>query len=478
MLVVNPTYLLLTRLRPRRPWLGEAMVVLYLAFGVAVSVNAQRIGGGVDVFIIAVLMNAFAFRIGVLTWTVAAPLSLAALLAGLELTQPDPMVRQAALLNTIPLTMMAWVVARAQLSSFTREVLQRRQLEAQRDEIEQQRDQLGRLNDQLDRQLRDNIVDRSRELRRTLRDLSDVAEQRDLPRGTVIRDRFEVDGFLGKGEMGVVYRCRDRLLERFVALKILAFAHERTGLHRFLQEVEAMAGIHHPAIGRCLHVDVSESGRLFQVQEMVSGETLHHLQARVGTLDPSHGVQVGAVLASALAAAHSRGVIHRDVKPGNVILTTTEPGLKLVDFGISKLRVASPEGTATLPGLVMGTPGFMAPEQLTGTATVAEPVDIYGLGATLYLLVTGHRPSSAPSFSTITPEPLATVIEACLEREPRQRPTAEQVRELLEGAASRLGSVGLARRNELLAVPPETTNVTLSRAGLDEVGVREANGDA
>ncbi|MGZ3408080.1 MAG: serine/threonine-protein kinase, partial [Polyangia bacterium] len=176
--------------------------------------------------------------------------------------------------------------------------------------------------------------------------------------------RFVVEEIIGQGGMGSVWAGVDKSSGARVAIKVIQATSSRQldALRRFIREAGATATVNHPAVVRMLHVDVSDDGLLFQVQELVVGETLTR---RLGLpWPPGEAARLGAVLAEALAAAHAEGVVHRDVKPDNVMLTTTAPGLKLLDFGIAKLYDAVSLGRETThAGVILGTPAYMAPEQ-------------------------------------------------------------------------------------------------------------------
>jgi serine/threonine-protein kinase len=288
--------------------------------------------------------------------------------------------------------------------------------------------------------------------------------------------------------MGVVYRGHDRVTGRAVAVKVVhaGSANELDGLHRFLREAEALASLTHPAIVRSLHVDVSEDGRLFQVMELVEGETLESYLAHAGALRPGVASRLVGVLAGALAAAHAAGVIHRDVKPSNVMLTREAPGLKLLDFGIAKLRDAGVAGGRTAGG-ILGTPEFLAPEQVNAPASVSAPADVYALGLVLYLCLAGRMPfesatarnwlimhlAQAPKeISELVPglDPaLAETVMACLSKDPAARPSASVVAATLSTLAGgeevpSLEELGLPRSGRVIAAQggPTLVATTLS----------------
>ena len=263
-----------------------------------------------------------------------------------------------------------------------------------------------------------------------------LAWQKRLEPGDTV-GRFEILREIGRGGFGVVYEALDRELGRSVAFKTLRpirSGHELSA-DWILKEAEAVARLDHPAIVTLHDVGRCESGP-YLVEELLRGETLEQ-RLRAGPLPAHEAVAVGLELARGLAHAHGRGVLHRDLKPGNVFLT--EDGrVKLLDFGLAHLL-----GTRGLTGA--GTPAYMAPEQLRGEAVDAR-ADVFALGATLFEALAGKAPfgvregrsaaldqGAPPSLPEGTPAPLVAVVEKCLSREPAGRPANGQaaVEELL-----------------------------------------------
>ncbi len=264
---------------------------------------------------------------------------------------------------------------------------------------------------------------------------------------------FDVVERLGAGGMGVVYRARDRVLGRDVALKLVLPEHagDTTARQRFLREARAAAVLTHPGIAAVYEAGeaaADESGGpapLYIAEELVEGETLAE-RLRRGPLEFAEVLRLGAQMAEALGEAHARGVVHRDVKPSN-LMVTADGRLKVLDFGLARRHVWDAEPVAsqaetlsrTAPGVVVGTPAYMAPEQIAGEAVDAR-ADVYGAGAVLYELLAGRPPFTGASTAEVfrrslteTPRPiaelradvppaLAAVVTRALSRDPRERP--------------------------------------------------------
>lgn len=233
--------------------------------------------------------------------------------------------------------------------------------------------------------------------------------------------RYEIERPLGHGAMGVVDLARDTELGRHVALKRLAenLARDPDLRTRFLREGRIAARLSHANIVKVF--DVGElDGQPYIAMEHVDGESLAELLARGGRLPPNEVAKLGAQAARALAAAHASGLVHRDVKPHNLLLRR-DGLLKLGDFGIA----FGLEGTRlTMVGTVLGTEAYLAPEQARGEEVTAA-ADVYALGLVLVELLTGS-PDRSPSLAGV-PRPLAGAIHACLERDARRRPSAAEL---------------------------------------------------
>ena len=252
---------------------------------------------------------------------------------------------------------------------------------------------------------------------------------------------YEILAPLGAGGMGEVYRAKDARLNREVAVKVLAesLSGDPAAMARFEREAKAVAALNHPSILSIFDYGL-EGDLTYAVMELLEGETL---QKRLdqGPLPVSKAVEIAGRIAQGLAAAHEKGIIHRDLKPANVFLT--KGGLvKILDFGLARIQVPLEEAKTekgapggTVPGTVMGTVGYMAPEQVRGEA-VDMRTDLFTFGVVLYEMLAGKRPferSSAmdtlaailnedpPPLPPITPPALDRAVRHCLEKEPEAR---------------------------------------------------------
>jgi eukaryotic-like serine/threonine-protein kinase len=262
--------------------------------------------------------------------------------------------------------------------------------------------------------------------------------------GELVMERFRVLDRVGSGGMGTVYRAFDERLQRQVAVKEIAGADAG----RVLREAQAAARLNHPGIVTLYELG-SADGRALLVSELVEGATLAEL-AECGDLSDREVAEFGVDVCAALAHAHERGVIHRDIKPHNVIVRA-EDGVgrraKLMDFGIASLAGAP---ALTAPGEVVGTLAYMAPEQAEGEPA-GEPADVYSLALTLYELWVGTNPvargtpahtarqigeplPSLREYRPDLPEPLTTCIDACLHPVPERRPPLTELHQRLQAA--------------------------------------------
>jgi len=270
--------------------------------------------------------------------------------------------------------------------------------------------------------------------------------------GRVIAGRYRLEAPIGRGAMGVVWRARDQLLDRDVAIKEVQIAdtlteEERaTAFQRTLREAKTAARLNHPAVVTVYDV-AEDGGRPWIVMQLVHAQSLDQVLAASGPLSPRRAAEMARQLLSALSVAHAAGVMHRDVKPSNVLLGSDDRAV-LTDFGIATFA-DDPKLTQT--GMVMGSPGFTAPERIRGED--ASPAsDLWSLGATIYAAVEGHGPfdkrgGAITTMSAIINEEapeaptagaLGPVISALLRREPADRPDASAAARMITDVLPRL----------------------------------------
>ena len=268
--------------------------------------------------------------------------------------------------------------------------------------------------------------------------------------GHVLTGRYRLDDCLGAGGMSVVWRAHDEVLDRPVAVKVLAATHASTPaeVRRIRQEARSAARLWHPNVTSVYDYgeatgDLGE--RLpYVVMELLPGDTLSQRIAE-GPLSTTTALRICAEVAAALAEAHAHGVVHRDVKPSNVMLTPA--GAKVLDFGIAA-RAGQPDLEAD--GTVLGSPAYIAPERLDGEEVVPAS-DVFGLGVLMYQTLSGRlpwpaetptqmmaahvdeRPADLPPIDGVTAD-VRRVVESCLARDPEARPSAAAVFEVLTSA--------------------------------------------
>jgi serine/threonine-protein kinase len=216
-------------------------------------------------------------------------------------------------------------------------------------------------------------------------------------RATVLADRYVLRGELGRGGCAVVYEAHDTRLGRLVALKMVkSSARDVQAYARLAREARAGAAIHHPNVCGLSDAGYLPDGRPYLVMERLHGETLTSCLRRVGNLSSEHAIDLALQLLSGLEAAHSIGIVHRDVKPDNVFLVPRPNGtpiVKLLDFGMCR-RAATQSGddrTLTRAGQVVGTPEYMSPEQVSGKRSFDGRIDLYAVGVILYEVLSGQR---------------------------------------------------------------------------------------
>jgi serine/threonine-protein kinase len=303
-----------------------------------------------------------------------------------------------------------------------------------------------------------------------------VSEQRKR----VLADRYEIESVLGQGGMARVFKGTDRVLNRSVAVKVLSpqFANDDQFVARFRREAQAAAALNHPNI-----VSVYDTGSQgdvhYIVMEYVEGRTLKDIIQQEGPLLPERATEIGAAVAAALAAAHEGGLVHRDIKPGNIMITR-EGEVKVMDFGIARTSTGD---TLTQTASILGTASYLSPEQAQGEPVDARS-DIYSMGCVLYEMVTARAPFSGDSPVAIAykhvrenpvppsrinqdvPASVESVVMKCMAKNPANRyQSADELREDLErvhrGGAPRATPV-LADSTEMLTraqMAPDQTAV-------------------
>jgi serine/threonine-protein kinase len=302
------------------------------------------------------------------------------------------------------------------------------------------------------------------------------------PDTRVFANRYELGEEIGRGGMADVYLAHDRLLDRRVAVKVLSpqFASDPTNVERFRREAQAAAGLNHPHVV-AVYDWGEEDDTSFIVMEYVPGQTLSEVIQSYSPLAPVHAARIAAEIADALSFAHAHGVVHRDVKPGNVLITP-QGQVKVTDFGIARAESGEP---LTKTGAVLGTATYFSPEQAQGYQ-VDGRTDVYALGVVLYEMVTGRPPFTAESpvavaMKHVREEPTAPsrlvhdlapdlerIVLTALSKDigTRYQSAADVRSDLmrfgrgrpLEGAAATVAAAPVAAEAATIAVPPEGRN--------------------
>lgn len=269
-----------------------------------------------------------------------------------------------------------------------------------------------------------------------------------LAPGAILAERYEIIRRLGAGGMGAVYLARHQLMDRLCALKVLPPGQhrDREALQRFTREAQNASRIVHPQVCTVYDFGTTDEGVAYLAMEFLEGKTLGAILAEQKRLPLDRAIRLTRAIAAGLDAAHELGIVHRDLKPDNVMVLATKTGetVKLVDFGIAKALAQEPSSGVTAPGVVIGTPDYMAPEQFAGDP-VDPRADVYALGVMFYRMVTGTLPHQGESArDTLTrrlteppralalaapdsmfPEGLQAVVDRVLARRPAERyPTA------------------------------------------------------
>ncbi|PGH42576.1 serine/threonine protein kinase [Micromonospora sp. WMMA1996] len=310
-----------------------------------------------------------------------------------------------------------------------------------------------------------------------------------LQAGRLLARRYRLIDRIGAGGMSVIWRARDEVLDRVVAVKVLAPSLAADARFRDMvrEEARSAAQLDHPHVtavhdyGETVAPDGSITS--FVVMELLSGEELEH-RLTEGPLPWPTAVETGAQVAEALAAAHRLGIVHRDVTPANVMMTGN--GAKVLDFGIAT-RVGAPDEDED--GGTFGTPAYVAPERLDG-APAQPATDVYSLGVLLFETLTGQPPYAAETWEQLSaaladspaptldgvpglPRPVAEICLRCLDRDPRRRPTAHRVAAVLRDqllpadpqAATMLAPTMTLPALPALPAPPHATTATAATPG-------------
>ncbi|WP_406376040.1 serine/threonine-protein kinase [Streptomyces sp. NBC_00647] len=269
----------------------------------------------------------------------------------------------------------------------------------------------------------------------------DESQQREDEAQVLIAGRYRLHTTLGRGAMGEVWRAHDEMIGRSVAVKLLLSQDaDPTAAARFRLEAQTAGLLNHPHVVGVLDFGAYEN-RLFLVMELVEGDSLAHVLATAGTLPAEQVARIAAQAAAGLAAAHQQGIVHRDIKPGNLMLDA-QGSVKIGDFGIARF-LDDPAGGLTATGQIVGTSLYLAPERALGK-TAGPPSDMYSLGCVLYQLLTGRPPFQANSPVAVLHHHLDTAptpprelgadlppafenhLLGLLAKQPEDRPTAVQ----------------------------------------------------
>ncbi len=287
-----------------------------------------------------------------------------------------------------------------------------------------------------------------------------MTEPRDKPLAARLSEAlgsaYTIEGEVGRGGMGVVYRARDERLQRRVAIKVLPpeLAFQQDIRERFTREAQTAARLSHPHIVPIHSVGDGE-GLVYFVMGYVEGESVAARIRRRGKLPVEEARRIMKETADALSAAHALSIIHRDIKPDNILLEGTRGRVMVTDFGIAKALSATSAATLTGAGVAIGTPAFMSPEQAAGEREIDGRSDVYSLGIVAYQMLTGELPFNAPTVAGILmkqitevapdvarkrpdiPEDLALAVSRCLEKDPENRwPSADALRRALESRSA------------------------------------------
>lgn len=307
--------------------------------------------------------------------------------------------------------------------------------------------------------------------------------------GTELAGRYRLEGLLGRGGTGEVWRCRDLRLNREVAVKILlAAVRDPDEARQFRREAESAARLRHPGITDVFDIG-QHDGRMFIVMELLHGQDLARLlREHSGGIPVSQVLSIGVEIAAALAYAHGEGIVHRDLKPTNIFITGDGP-VKVCDFGIARDLNATSSVTGT--GQSLGTAAYISPEQWAGEPATPS-VDLYALGCTLYELLTGQLPFQGPSLPALihrhltevpvpphdrrpqVPAALSDLVLALLAKEPENRPPNAAA---VVGALTQIRDSGHQAHSRKVPTPPgRLLACTSSTAGTIDIHAVNSSG--
>ncbi len=297
--------------------------------------------------------------------------------------------------------------------------------------------------------------------------------------GHLVEGRFRVLGIIGAGGMGVVFSAADADSGKEIALKVLhPSAFNAENLRRFRRERRTAHALRHPNVCQVLGSGTLGDGSPYIVMERLHGETLRARLYEEGPMALGDAISIALQLLDGLAAAHARGVLHRDVKPSNVFLVSPRgqaPIVKLIDFGLAKLlptwmRMSQPEDMSAITetGVIPGTPHYLSPEQLDAPKNLDERADVWAAGLVLYEMLTGHRAFDAPNYQSLVaaialrepesirlaredvPEELEEVVRRALAKvRARRHPNAAAFRQALLECWVRVRAAGIARGGQI-----------------------------
>jgi serine/threonine protein kinase len=336
-------------------------------------------------------------------------------------------------------------------------------------------------------------------------DQTGLQSAHELQPGMIIRNKYQILERIGVGGMGVVYKVRHLTFNEVCAIKIVndVIAGDANFLQRFQKEAVVTRKLRHPNAVRVDDFDYTDDGRPFIVMELVEGKNIGEILQEQGPFRVPRAVRITTQVAQALGVAHKLGVVHRDIKPGNILLTTDEQGqetAKVLDFGIAKLREAAGDANSgmTMTGMVVGTPLYMSPEQFMGKKGDGEidgRTDLYSLGVVLYQMVTAQLPFEGDTLYSLMmqhmqgtvkpprevvpelniPESLSRVILKAIDKSREQRfQTAEEFvaaldevatdvakesgpdNQLVDDPIPNIGATSLFRSSQALPVPSKT----------------------